>query len=199
MARLPLIDLENADARTQKLLGAVQQKLGVVPNMTRAMASSPAVLDAYLSFSGALQQTQLAANVREQIALAVAEINGCDYCLSAHTAIGGKLGLSKEDVRAARHATSADPKIQAVLALVRQVVLSRGVVNDQALKSARDAGVTHGEIAEVVALTALNIFTNYFNHVADPEIDFPPVHAGDADAQQACSASVGTEACSTGT
>ena len=177
MPRLPLIDPANATGAAKPLLDAVGKKLGLVPNMTRAMANSPAVLKAYLEFSGALAGASLSAKTRELVALTVGEVNGCNYCLSAHTAIGGMLGLPGETLLAARQAKSDDPHTDAVLRLARALVLQRGLVSDADLRDARAAGVSDGQIAEIVATVALNVFTNWFNHVAETPVDFPAVEA----------------------
>jgi uncharacterized peroxidase-related enzyme len=173
MSRLPTVDPSTASGATKELLNAVEKKLGVVPNMMRTMALSPAVLDGYLQFSGALAKSSLSAKVREQIALAVGEVNSCEYCLAAHTTIGGKLGLAASEVDAARHGVAKDPKVAAILAFARELVLRRGEVKDADLRVVRQAGVSDPEIAEIVASVALNVFTNWFNHVADPVVDFP--------------------------
>lgn len=178
--RIPLVDPATAQGRTRELLSAVEKKLGRVPNMMQALAQSPAALDGYLQWSAALSTASLAPRVREQIALTVGEANGCDYCLSAHSQIGASQGLSQQQIVAARHASADDAKTKAILTLARELVVRRGELRDADLRAARAAGVGDGEIVEVIALTALNIFTNYFNHVANPPIDFPVVRAGDA-------------------
>lgn len=188
MSRLPLIDPANATGPAKPLLDAVGKKLGLVPNMTRAMANSPAVLKAYLEFSGALAAASLSAKTRELVALTVGEVNGCDYCLAAHTAIGGMLGLPGEALLAARNATSDDAHTAAVLRLARALVLQRGLLSDADLRDVRAAGVTDGQIAEVVATVALNVFTNWFNHVAETPIDFPKAPALSAEPAGTCSA-----------
>jgi len=180
MSRINQLNPEAATGRAKELLGAVKSKLGLVPNMTRAMANSPAVLDGYLQFSGALNKGALPAKVREQIALAVSEANGCNYCLSAHSAIGKMVGLTAEQIRDSRLGTAVDPKTDALIRLARKVVESRGRVNDADLEDVREAGFDDGVIAEVVAHVALNVFTNYFNELAETDIDFPraePLHA----------------------
>ena len=176
--RLPLIDPATATGPKKELLDAVRSKMGVVPNLTRALANSPAALRAYLDFSGALAGASLPARLREQIALTVAEVNACGYCLSAHTAIGGKLGLSEAQILDARRATAGEPKAAAILRLARKIVLERGEVKDADLRAAREAGVSDAEIAETVATVVLNVFTNWFNHVAGTPIDFPEVKPG---------------------
>ncbi|MDX1969181.1 MAG: carboxymuconolactone decarboxylase family protein [Planctomycetaceae bacterium] len=175
MSRIPQIPPESAVGRAKELLDAVKNKLGLVPNMTRAMANSPAVLDGYLSLSGALSKGNLTAKQREQIALAVGEVNGCDYCLAAHSAIGKMVGLTAEQIMDSRRGTAVDPKAEALVKFARRVVDERGRVSDLDLADARVAGLDDAALAEVVAHVALNLFTNYFNHVAETEIDFPKV------------------------
>ncbi|WP_157246939.1 carboxymuconolactone decarboxylase family protein [Nonomuraea typhae] len=176
MSRLALIQPGTATGKAADLLTGVQKALGVTPNMTKAMANSPAVLKAYLDFSGALAGGALPAAVRERIALVVAQENGCDYCLSAHTYIGTNLaGLSAEEAEAARHGSASDAQAQAALVLAVALVRTRGDLEDSDLKAAREAGLSDGEIAEVVGHVALNVFTNYFNKTAQTEIDWPLV------------------------
>ena len=173
MSRLNQIADQNASDRARALLGAVKTKLGLVPNMTRAMANSPAVLDGYLQFSGALSKGGLSARVREQISLAVAQANACDYCLAAHSTIGKMVGLTAEQVRDSRLGTAIDPKADALIRFAHEVVRTRGRVSDAALAGVREAGFDDGVIAEVVAHVALDVFTNYFNNVARTDVDFP--------------------------
>jgi uncharacterized peroxidase-related enzyme len=175
MTRIQPIDYEQATGNTKELLDAVKAKLGITPNMMKTMAQSPAVLEAYLNFSGALGGGKLNARLREQIALISAEINGCGYCASAHTAIGKLVGLGEDAILAARKGDAADAKTAAALKFARTVVVNRGEVSDTELQAVKDAGFSDGEIGEIVANVALNIFTNYFNEIARTEIDFPKV------------------------
>ena len=177
MARLPIINPEKATGKAHELLAAVQKKLGLVPNSMRVMANSPAVLEAYIGFSGALDGGSLNAKTRERIALEVAEANQCDYCLSAHSAIGKLVGLNEAEILESRQARSTDSKSAAALEFSRRVIEKRGAVREVDIEAAHKAGLTDGEIAEVVALTALNIFTNYFNTAFQVDIDFPVVKA----------------------
>jgi uncharacterized peroxidase-related enzyme len=178
MSRIQLINYESATPKVKRLLDGIKNKLGVTPNMVRTMAQSPAVLEAYVNFSGALASGVLDGGLREQIALVSAEVNACNYCASAHTAIGKGIGLTDDQILSARNASSTDSKTEAILKFVRDVILKRGEVSDSDLQAVRAAGVTDGEIAEVVAHVALNIFTNYFNLIAQTEIDFPKVDLG---------------------
>lgn len=177
MPRLNALDPARATGRARELLDAVKAKLGIVPNMTRTMAASPAVLEGYLGLSGALAGGALPAATREQIALAVAELNACDYCLSAHSALGRLAGLKDDAIAKSRELTASDPKADAVLKFAAAVVREKGAVSDVELADARRAGLTDGELAEVIAHVALNVFTNYFNRAAQTVIDFPRIES----------------------
>lgn len=175
MSRLHPVHPDQAKGQTKELLDAVKAKFKIVPNLTRVMANSPAVLQGYLSFSGALAGGSLDPKLREQIAVEVADQNSCQYCLSAHTAIGKMTGLSDAELEMARSASSASPKTTAALQFAKQLVTSKGQVSDAELEAVRHAGYTDGEIAEIIAHVALNIFTNYFNNAAGVEVDFPKI------------------------
>jgi uncharacterized peroxidase-related enzyme len=175
MSRLQAIDPSTAQGKSKELLDAVKTKLGLVPNMTRVMANSPAVLEGYLGFSGALASGLLSPKVREKLALLTAQQNHCDYCLSAHTAIGKMVGLTHEEIVASREGSGESEKDSAALAFAKRVLDSKGQVSDADLATARSAGLSDGEIAEIIAHVALNVFTNYFNIATEVEIDFPKV------------------------
>lgn len=179
MNRITQVDPATSEGKTKHLFETVKTRLGVVPNLFRVLGNSPAALEAYLNFSGALATGHLHGRVREQIALAVAESNLCSYCLSAHTFIGGKLGLKERDIANARQAVASDDKTDAVLKLARSIVVERGEVSDATLRAARASGLSDAEVVETVAHVALNIFTNYINHVAQTVVDFPEVKPGD--------------------
>ena len=173
MSRIEAIRPEAATGTTASQFDAIKGKLGMIPNMMRTMGQSSATLAAYLQFSGSLSGGSLSAQHREAIALAVGEANGCDYCLSAHSALGKMAGMTQEQIEDARLGKAVDSKTDALLRFARKLVDAKGHAADEDLQSLRDHGFSEGDITEVVANVALNIFTNYFNHVADPEIDFP--------------------------
>lgn len=173
MTRIRPVDAHATNAATAELLGSVKKKLGAAPNLVATMAHSPSVANAYLGFSQALAGGELPARVREQIALVVGEANSCDYCVAAHTALGKGAGLSEQETCDARRAVARDDREHAALAFARRVVDQRGQVADEDVERLRTAGYTDGQIGEIVANVALNLFTNYFNHVAGTEIDFP--------------------------
>ena len=180
MNRITQLNPAEATGKTKQLFDAVQAKLGVVPNLFRVLGNAPAALEGYLNFNSALAGGSLNAKVREQIALVVAQSNLCSYCLSAHTFLGGKVGLTQTDIADAIHATAAAGKTDAILKLARSIVVHRGEVSDSDLDQARVCGLTDGEIVETVANVVLNILTNYVNHVARTLVDFPEVKPGQA-------------------
>jgi uncharacterized peroxidase-related enzyme len=175
VSRFKAISPESATGRAKELLEAVNARLGMVPNMMRAMANAPAVLDGYLSLSGVIEKGRLSARTREQLALAVSQANQCDYCVAAHSAIGPTVGLTAEQIRDSRLGTAVDSRTDALIRFARKLVDVRGRVTDRDLDAVRAAGFDDGVLAEVVAQVALNIFTNYFNQVAGTDIDFPKV------------------------
>lgn len=169
--------LEASPAESQPLLAAVKQQLGVVPNLFRVVGNSPAALAGYLGLNGSLAQGQLDARTRERIALAVAEINGCDYCLSAHTYLGKHAAkLDDAEMAANREGGSTDPKADAAVRFAVKVVRERGHVGDADVQAVKDAGYDDGQVVEIVLHVALNTLTNYVNEVAKTAIDFPVVN-----------------------
>jgi uncharacterized peroxidase-related enzyme len=173
MARIQPVNPNTADVGTAELLNSVKQKTGSVPNLIATMANSTAVAKAHLGFGQALSTGTLPPRLREQIALVVGETNGCGYCVAAHTALGKRAGLTEQETCDARRAASRDEAERVALDFARKLVQDRGVVDDADVEQLRRAGYTDGQIAEIVAHVALNIFTNYFNHVAGTEVDFP--------------------------
>lgn len=177
MSRLPLIDPALAAGETREVLDSAKATFGAVPNMIRAMANSPAAAKTFVDAFKTLGKGLLDGRAREAVALAVAQVNRCDYCLSAHTAIGKMHGLKDAQISGARHGTTGDATLDAIVALARRVVATQGHLTDADLAAARSAGLTDGHIAEVVAHVALAFYTNYFNHIAQPPIEFPLVGA----------------------
>jgi uncharacterized peroxidase-related enzyme len=179
MSRIPTpASIETAPASTQAHLSAVKKQLGVVPNLFRMVANSPAALEGYLALSGALAKGSLPAPTRERIALAVAQANGCNYCLSAHTYLGKNLAkLSDAEIAANRQGSSLDAKAGAAVRFATQLVHERGHVSDADLQAVRAAGYDDAQIVEIVQHVALNTWTNYINEVAQTEIDFPVAQA----------------------
>jgi uncharacterized peroxidase-related enzyme len=180
MSRIVIPALDATPEASKAILDVVQKELGVVPNLFRLIASSPAALMGFTSFQGALSKT-LDTKTRERIALAVAQVNGCDYCLSAHTYLGLNLAkISQEEIALNRKGGSGDAKANAAVQFAVKVAKERGHVGDADIAAVRKAGFTDAQMVEIVALIAENSFTNYLNEVAKTEIDFPVVRAADA-------------------
>lgn len=176
MNRITLPTPEQTPAATVPLLDAVKKQLGVVPNLMKLVGNSPAALEGYLSLNGALNKGVLDAKTRERIALAIAEFNGCSYCLSAHTYLGKNVAkLDDAEIAANRNGKSSDPKAVAALHFATRVAHERGHVSDADLNAVKAAGYNQAEIVEIVLHVALNTLTNYINEVAQTEIDFPKV------------------------
>jgi uncharacterized peroxidase-related enzyme len=166
MQRIKAINPKTAPERTKALLNEVQKTDGTISNMMSAMANSPAALEGYLRFSDALASGTLSARLREQIALAVAEVNASQYCISLHTAGAKFFGLSEDDLTACRRFTSTDPKEEAALQFAFRVVMTRGEASARDIERVRQAGFSDAVIVEIIANVVLNIFANYFNKVA---------------------------------
>ncbi|ATO68869.1 MULTISPECIES: carboxymuconolactone decarboxylase family protein [Mycobacteriaceae] len=176
MANFVPVEPEAATGRAAELLAQVHKSLGLTPNMTKVMASSPTLLQAYLALSGAVAGGVLSPAVRERLAIATAELNGCEYCLSAHTYIGANIAkLDSDELAKAREGDSKDAHVAALLKLSNTIAANAGDVDETEVKAAREAGATEEEIGEVVANLALNILTNYFNVLAHVDNDWPVV------------------------
>jgi uncharacterized peroxidase-related enzyme len=175
MTRIATVAADQATGRAKELLDATQKQLGRIPNLYGSMAQSPAALDSYLAMRGALVKGVLNTKMKERIALLTAAVNDCNYCVAAHTFRGGKIGMTPEDLEATQKAQSSDPKDAAALRFVEALVQHNGKLPAAAFNEVRSAGWTDEEIGEIVAHVALNVFSNYFNHVAEPELDFPAV------------------------
>ena len=161
MSRINIPSVEESLEASKPLLDAVKKQLGVVPNLMKLVGNSPAALEGYLSLNGAVAKGKLNAQMRERIALTVAEYNGCDYCLSAHDYLGRNVAkLSSDEIDAARDARSSDAHADAALRFALRI-----------------AGFDEAEIIEIVVNVALNVLTNYVNNVAHTDIDFPKVSA----------------------
>jgi len=178
MPTLKPVDPKTADGKTRAAIEAAQKAFGMLPNIARIMANSPAVVQGWLDFNAALNAAAIPAKVRELIAVAVAEANRCEYCLSAHTAIGKMVGLDDNELLTARQFQSKDPKIDAALQFAHDIVVRRGELAAADVERVRQAGYADGEIVEIIAVVCLTIFTNYFNHIAKTEVDFPRVAVG---------------------
>jgi uncharacterized peroxidase-related enzyme len=176
MNRISIPTTEQTPAASLPLLDAVKKQLGVIPNLMKLVGNSPAALEGYLSLNNALGKGALEPKTRERIALAIAEFNGCSYCLSAHTYLGKNVAkLDDAEIAANRNGNSSDPKAAAAVKFAAYVALKRGHVSDTDLAAVKAAGYSNAEIVEIVLHVALNTLTNYINEVAQTEIDFPEV------------------------
>jgi len=173
MARITQISDAAAPRESAAYLAAVKGKIGMVPNLYRVAANQPAVLAGLLGLNESLADGRFDARTREAIALAVAGANGCDYCASAHAAISAGLKVPPADVEAHLAGRSDDLRLAAILRLALAIVTERGLVADADLEAARKAGLTDADIVETVGHVVANLFTNYLNHVAETDIDFP--------------------------
>ena len=180
MSRLTIPACDDVPADSKPILDAVEKQLGVVPNMFRLIASSPAALQGYAANNAALTKA-LDVKTRERIALSVAQVNGCDYCLSAHSYLGMNMAkISGEEIALNRMGRSSDPKADAAVRFAASVARDRGRVADADIEAVREAGFSDGQIVEIIAVVAENIFTNLLNVVAGTDIDFPVVQANQA-------------------
>jgi uncharacterized peroxidase-related enzyme len=175
MPRISPVTANDTDTATAETLAAVQDKLGMLPNLFSTLAQSPAALNGYLQLSEAMTGGRLSARQRELIAIAVAQENACEYCLSAHIAIGQGVGLNQDAIDQARKGSSDNPINDAIINFALRVVQARGGVSDADVEEIRNACDDDGVILEIVANVVLNILTNYVNRVAGTEVDFPHV------------------------
>jgi uncharacterized peroxidase-related enzyme len=172
MSRINTISLDTATDATRTVLEGVKKKIGFLPNLFATLATAPVALDTYVQASATLGKTSLSAQQKEAVYLATSQVNGCDYCLAAHTLFAGKSGLSAQDIVAARQG-----ELNAYAALARQLSESRGHLSDAQIAAARAAGIDDVKIIEVIALVAVQTLTNYLNNTALTEIDFPAIDA----------------------
>lgn len=178
MSRISIPTADQTLDAAKPLLAAVHKQLGVTPNLMKLVSHSPSSLDGYLALSGATGKGKLPVQLRERIALAVAEFNGCDYCLSVHDYLGRNLAkISDAELNAARGGQSEDARTQAALHFALQVLQTRGHVSDADLAAVRLAGFDEASVLEIVVNVSLNVLTNYVNNVAQTDIDFPKVGA----------------------
>ena len=174
MPRIKPVQVSQAHQDARKSLEGIQRKLGMVPNLLKTIGRSPAALAGYLNFNSSLQDA-LDPQLREQLGLVVAGANSCDYCASAHFALGQKAGVDADEMAANLKGESRTDQTRAALRFASALVAERGRVADDDIDDVRAAGFTDAQILEIVAVVALNLFTNYVNHVAQTEIDFPIV------------------------
>ncbi|WP_452220667.1 carboxymuconolactone decarboxylase family protein [Lacinutrix salivirga] len=176
--RIKTLNPETTTGKSKELFNAVQNKVGFIPNLIKVFGNSPATLQTYLSLGELTASGNFSSKFREQLAFAIAEENACNYCLSAHTAIGKMNGLTDEQTELSRQGIAADPKTQAGLQFAQAVTKNRGQVSSDAIKAVKEAGYNDSDILEIVLNVVSNTLTNYVNHIAETEVDFPSVETG---------------------
>lgn len=175
MNRIKFVTQETASASQKVLLDAVQSKLGMVPNFLGILAQSPDALNAFLGLHGIAENGQLDPQTRERIALAIAESNACEYCVSAHTAIGRNAGLTESEMEINRMGTSQDVKAAAAVAFANALNEHKGEVTQAEFDAVRSAGYNDAEIVEIITHVGMNILTNLIGKATRVDIDFPKV------------------------
>lgn len=175
MTRLNQVDPETAVEPAASLLKTVQTKFGFAPNLTKVMANQPSALKAYLDLGATLTNGNFDPKTREAVALTVAGANECDYCAKAHGAVSTNLKVDPSEIKRQLKGESSNPKLNALLAFTGAILEKRGRVSEAELSAVRAFGYTDSDIVELVANITENIFTNYMNHVADTEVDFPNI------------------------
>lgn len=164
--------LVNPEGKSAELLSMVEKKMGRTPNMMKTLANSPTALEFYLSASAVLGGSSIDFQDRERLALLAAKKSECAYCDKAHSAIAKGAKVSESEIEAAKQGRSANARSQALLALSSAIIEKRGHINDSEFKQAKDAGLNDAQILEVIAISCFNLYTNYVNHIANPDIDF---------------------------
>ena len=173
MNKLKVLKSEQASPKARELFEVIAKKYGKVPNLYAVVANSPIALKAVLNFGDTLGSGEFSAKEAEAIALVVAQVNDCQYCLAAHTAAGKMMGFSEEETFSIRSGTSDDSKIGALVALAREITVSRGWPAQELVDDFFAAGFSKAALVELIGFVSLNVFKNYLNHIADAPIDFP--------------------------
>jgi len=175
MSRITVINSENANSEQKELLDAIQSQIGMVPNFLKVFANSPAALRAFLGLHGIASEGSLDAPTRERIALALAQQNACDYCVSAHTALGRKAGLNGAEMESNRAGTSQDSKAAAAVKFAKALAEHNGEVTTAEILEVRNAGYSESDIVEIITHVGLNVLSNIVGKASQVEIDFPKV------------------------
>lgn len=175
MSRINVVDDQNANPEQQELLDSIQSQLGMVPNFLKVLANSPTALRAFLGLHEISSDGSLDVQTRERIALTLAQQNSCEYCLSAHTAIGRKAGLNESEIEANRFGTSQDAKAATAVKFARSLAEHSGEITTAELLEVRNAGYSDAEIVEIITHVGMNILTNILGKASKVEIDFPKI------------------------
>ena len=173
MKTLKALKPDQVDESTKEVFAAIKQKVGMLPNIHAAMGNSPQLLKGFLAFEESLKQGSFSAKEMEAIALAVSQVNGCNYCLAAHSTVGKMLGYSENEVIDIRRGTVSDDKLSALITLASELTEKRGKASQQSIDNFLSAGYTHQSFAELIGLVALRIVTNYLFSNGEFDIDFP--------------------------
>jgi len=176
--RIQTLNPETATGERKELFNAVEKKIGFIPNLIKVFGNSPATLKSYLSLGELSASGNFSNKYREQLALAIAEENSCNYCLSAHSAIGKMNGLSPEQIEQSRQGLSLDPKEKAGLQFAQEITRTRGQISSESIAAFKQAGNNDEDALEIILNVVSNTLTNYVNHIAETEVDFPSVEAG---------------------
>lgn len=182
MARIDIPTLQSAPEKAKPILANYDKVLGLVPNFFSLLATSPDALKAVADMHALLGKS-IGPKTRERIHIAIAEVNGCDYCVSAHTFLGAKLsGLTKEDMELNRKGESTDPQAAAAVKFAQKVARSRGHIDAADFEAVRAAGYTDAQIVDIVAELSFSFVTNLFNNTFKTDIDsaFPRLHTAKA-------------------
>jgi uncharacterized peroxidase-related enzyme len=180
MNRISSVSLQEANPQQAALYDAITEKLGMVPNFLKVFANSPVALEAFLGLHGIAGQGSLDAKTQERIALALAEQNSCQYCVSAHTAIGRKAGLDNDEIEASRAGTSNDEKAAVAVRFAQSLVEHKGDVTNAEIQDVRDAGYSDAELVEIITHVGMNLLTNILAKTSRVDIDFPKVELKNA-------------------
>lgn len=175
MSRINLVTPEQANEEQLALYAAIEKQIGMVPNFLKVFANSPAALTAFLGLHTIANEGDLDAKTKERIALGLAEQNACEYCVSAHTAIGKSVGLTGDEMEANRSGGSQDAKAGVAVKFARSLAENNGEVNTAELLEIRNVGYSDAEIVEIITHVGMNILTNILGKASRVEIDFPKV------------------------
>lgn len=175
MDRIQSKGKESASTQVREIYQNIEKKLGRVPNIFLNMGNSAAVLQGFFGLSDAADKTSLNPKLREQISLVVSQANNCNYCLSAHSAIAKAAGLNDESILQARKGEAQDTKTQAILNFAKTIVDKKGHLSSSEVEKLKSAGINDTELVEIILIVSLTMFTNYFNNITEPKVDFPIV------------------------
>ncbi len=175
MSRIAMVADGTATKEQKELFDAIHAQLGIVPNFLKVLANSPTALRGFLGLFGVAQGGSLDPMTRERIALALAQQNSCEYCLSVHTALGQQAGLSDAEISANRSGSSQDAKAAAAVRFARALVEHMGDVTTAEIAAVRDAGYTDADLVEIISHVGMNVLTNILGKASRVEIDFPKV------------------------